>query len=68
VTWIVVGAWGFAVLLALVVLGFAGYEVFWKLNRLRTNLAALQTVGESLVKIGEDLSVAVARSTADRPA
>jgi len=32
--WIVAGAWLFAVLFGLVVLGFAGYELSWKIRRL----------------------------------
>jgi ABC-type uncharacterized transport system permease subunit len=68
VFWIPVGAWVLAVLVAAVVLGFCGYEVLWKLGRLRTNLTALQTLGESLVKVGADLSQAVQRRHGDGPA
>ncbi len=47
--WIVAAAWGAAVLIAAVVLGFAGYEVTWKAARLRRD-------GERLVARGTQLS------------
>ena len=40
--WIVVCAWAFAVVFAVVVLGFAGYEISWKARRLATERARLE--------------------------
>ena len=39
--WLVVGAWAFAVLFAIVLLGFAGYELAWKTRRLAADRAKL---------------------------
>jgi hypothetical protein len=41
VGWVVVGAWAFAVLFAVVVLSYAGYEIAWKSARLRGDMAVL---------------------------
>jgi hypothetical protein len=59
--WIVVGAWGFAVLFALVVLGFAGYEISWKTRRLAGERARLEQVTADLACTGAQL-----RAAADR--
>jgi hypothetical protein len=39
VVWIPIGAWIFAALLMVVILGYCGYEISWKANRLRGDLA-----------------------------
>ncbi len=41
---IVAIAWGFAALVAVVIVGFCGYEVGWKVSRLRGDIAGLQAV------------------------
>ncbi len=42
VHWIPIAAWGAAVLLAVVVLGFCAYEINWKAKRLQRDLRRLQ--------------------------
>lgn len=59
--WIVGGAWLFAVLVAVVVLGFALYELVWKTRRLRTEQASLERLIAELTAVGEQL-----RTSADR--
>ena len=41
--WIPIGAWIAAVLVAVVVLGFCAYEIIWKTNRLRADIAELDS-------------------------
>jgi hypothetical protein len=50
VVWIPIGAWIGAAVLALVVLGFCGYEIIWKAKRLRSDVARLN---ESTARIAE---------------
>ena len=59
--WIVVGAWVFAVVFALVVLGFAGYELRWKTRRLATERARLEQLTAELAAVATQL-----RTAADR--
>lgn len=59
--WIVVGAWAFAVLFALVVLGFAGYELRWKARRLTTERALLEQLAGELTAVGTQLQTAADR-------
>lgn len=59
--WIVSGAWLFAVLVAVVVLGFALYELVWKTRRLTTERASLEQLVAELTAVGEQL-----RTSADR--
>ena len=56
--WIVVGAWAFAVVFAVVVLGFAGYEISWKTRRLATERARLEQLAAELARTGADLQAA----------
>ena len=56
--WIVGGVWLFAVLFAIVVLGFAAYELIWKVRRLQVDQAKLQTLITELAGVGEQLSSA----------
>jgi hypothetical protein len=60
--WIVAGAWLFAVLFAAVVLGFAGYEIRWKLRRLDADRGRLELVAAELGSVGAQLSEASART------
>lgn len=46
--WIPVAAWGAAVLVALVVLGFCAYEISWKARRLQKDLRGLQSMADEL--------------------
>jgi hypothetical protein len=59
--WMVVAAWGFAVVFALVVLGFVGYEISWKTRRLRTEQARLQQLVADLAAVGADLRASAER-------
>jgi hypothetical protein len=56
--WIVAGAWGFAVLFAVVVLGFAGYEISWKSRRLAAERAKLEQLMAELTRLGAQLQAA----------
>ena len=59
--WIVVGAWAFAVVFAVVVLGFAAYEVSWKTRRLAAEKARLEQVTAELTRLGAQLQAAADR-------
>jgi hypothetical protein len=59
--WIVVGAWAFAVVLAVVVLGFAAYEITWKIRRLAAERAALEQLTAELARTGAELQAAADR-------
>ena len=59
--WIVVGAWAFAVVFAVVVLGFAGYEITWKTRRLAAERAGLEQLTAELVRTGAQLQAAADR-------
>lgn len=59
--WIVGGAWLFAVAVAVVVLGFALYELVWKVRRLRTEQAALERLITELTAVGEQLRTSAER-------
>jgi hypothetical protein len=59
--WIVLGAWVFAVLVGVVVLGFAGYEIVWKSRRLTAERQQLDRVVGELSAVAERL-----RTSADR--
>lgn len=59
--WIVFAAWGFAVVFALVVLGFAGYELSWKTRRLNTERARLEELMAELARLGTRLQAAADR-------
>jgi hypothetical protein len=49
--WVIAGAWLFAVVLALVVLGFATYEVSWKMRRLQRDRASLSQLMTELTAV-----------------
>ena len=46
--WIAIAAWGAAVLVAAVVLGFCAYEINWKAKRLQHDLRGLQDLAGQL--------------------
>ena len=56
VTWIAIAAWIGAGVLALVVLGFCAYELMWKANRLRADLARLTALSGELAAVQADLA------------
>ena len=49
--WIPIAAWGVAVLVALVVLGFCAYEISWKTKRLQRDVRGLQGVADQLTQL-----------------
>ena len=65
--WLVVAAWGFAVLVAVVVLGSCGYEIAWKSARLRRDLAQLDRLRADLTRVQVQLLSARQRAAALRP-
>jgi outer membrane murein-binding lipoprotein Lpp len=64
VTWIPLVAWAGALVLALVILGYCAYEVVWKANRLRADLARLQALQEQVEQLRRDAYAASARAAA----
>jgi TRAP-type C4-dicarboxylate transport system permease small subunit len=48
VSWIPIAAWGAAVVVALVILGFCAYEIVWKAARLRRDVSRLQSLAEQM--------------------
>lgn len=62
--WIPIAAWCFAGVLALVVLGFCGYEIFWKAQRLQRDLRRLQGLGDQLTELRGQLADAQQRVAA----
>ncbi|MDP9116710.1 MAG: hypothetical protein M3O28_05530 [Actinomycetota bacterium] len=64
VIWIPVAAWALAVLLAVVVLGFATYEIAWKSGRLRADVASLLTLRAAVEDVRHDLDT-MSRRLAD---
>lgn len=59
--WVAIVAWIVAVVVAILVLGFAGYEIWWRTNRLRADAGRLTALAEQLQQIQGDLSAARAR-------
>ncbi|MBN9619791.1 MAG: hypothetical protein J0H43_08675 [Actinobacteria bacterium] len=49
--WVPVAAWGAAVLIAAVVLGFCAYEISWKARRLRSDLQRLQRTADEITRL-----------------
>ena len=62
--WIPIAAWGLAGVLALVVLGFCGYEIFWKAQRLQRDLRRLEGLSEQLTELRGQLAEAQQRVAA----
>lgn len=67
--WLVAGAWIFAVVFALVLFGFAGYELAWKTRRLNADKAKLDHVVAELTSLTGQLQSAAerARRRPERP-
>jgi hypothetical protein len=63
VLWVVI-AWGAAVVVALVVLGYCGYEIAWKSARLRRDLGRLADLHTDASRIQEEVAVARQRAAA----
>jgi len=62
--WLVIGGWAFAVLFAVVLLGFAGYELAWKARRLQSDKAKLDRTAVELSALAEQLRAAADRASA----
>jgi cell division protein FtsB len=62
--WLVVGAWAFAALFAVVLLGFAGYELVWKMRRLTADRAKLDRTMAELAELAAQLRAAADRAAA----
>lgn len=62
--WLVVGAWAFAALFAIVLLGFAGYELTWKARRLTADRAKLDRTMAELAELAAQLRAAADRAAA----
>jgi hypothetical protein len=56
VIWLPVLAWAVGVALALVLLGFAGYELWWKADRLRDDLRRLLALRETIQGMQAELA------------
>jgi hypothetical protein len=54
-------AWGAAVVLGVVVLGFCAYEIKWKISRLGADAARLRKIVDELSKIEAELVTAADR-------
>jgi len=64
--WLVAGVWAFTVLFAIVLLGFAGYELAWKARRLNADRAKLDRTRTALAELAAQLQAAADRATALR--
>jgi outer membrane murein-binding lipoprotein Lpp len=59
-------AWAAAAAVAVVVLGFCGYEIIWKANRLRRDVGRLQSAADQLTELRDGLAEAQQRAAAAR--
>ena len=59
-------AWAAAAAVAFVVLGFCAYEIIWKTNRLRRDVATLQDTADRLTELRDGLAAAQQRAAAAR--
>jgi Tfp pilus assembly protein PilN len=62
--WIPLGVLMGGVLLAVVIFGFGAYEINWKKNRLRNDVARLQHLSERLATLQGDIARANSRMAA----
>jgi len=68
VGWIVAGAWLFAIVFAVVVLGFVAYELRWKSQRLMADRDEMNVLVTELNQITADLQAAGRRAATLRSA
>jgi hypothetical protein len=59
--WIPITAWAVGAVLAVVVLGFASYEIWWKAGRLQGDVQRMLALRESLTGLQDDLLAAQER-------
>jgi hypothetical protein len=62
----VILAWVFAIVAALIILGFCAYELTWKLRRLRTDAEKLQRTVDALGVLQTQLNTLSQRAAAAR--
>lgn len=55
--WLVLGVWIGVLVVAVTVLGFCGYELFWKLRRLRGDMARLDETAAKLRLLQQQAAV-----------
>lgn len=60
-SWLVLGVWIGAVVVAALVLGFCAYELVWKSRRLHTDLKRLTGLSETLTAMQADVQAAQRR-------
>ena len=60
-TWVPLIAWAAAILFGLVVLSFCAYEVWWKANRMRSDIEKLRTLEEPAQSLLVQLTAAQER-------
>jgi hypothetical protein len=63
VLWVAI-AWGAALVIGLVVLGYCGYEIAWKSRRLRRDLGRIADLHADVSRIQEEATVARQRAAA----
>ena len=56
--WIPIAAWGLAVAVGIVVLGFAAYELRWKAVRLQSDVQRMLALRNTLTELQHDLQSA----------
>ena len=59
-------AWAAAAAVAVVLLGFCAYEIVWKTNRLRRDVAELQVDADQLSELRDGLAAVQQRAAAAR--
>jgi outer membrane murein-binding lipoprotein Lpp len=59
-------AWAAAGAVAVVLLGFCAYEIVWKANRLRRDVAHLQAATDQLTELRDGLAAVQQRAAAAR--
>lgn len=62
--WVPVAAWGAALVLGGVLLGFCVYEIRWKTKRLTGDLNRLQALGSDLHRLQGELAAVQERAAA----
>lgn len=62
--WVPIAAWGAALVVAAVVLGFCAYEITWKANRLRRDVRTLHADLEALIDLQGQVAAARERAAA----
>jgi hypothetical protein len=66
VDWVVAVAWSSVLLAALLVFGLCGYQIRWRLHRLRRDLASLHQLRADLYVVRTQLESARRRAAAVR--